>query len=302
MITKQLRSWFAALRIRTLPLAISGILMGVFLSEFYYSIDYLVSSLAFITALLLQILSNLANDYGDFSKGTDNENRVGPARMTQSGRISPYGMKNAVIIVSVVSLISGIILIYTAISDVLSIPSLLFFLAGLLAISAAIKYTVGRNAFGYSGMGDIIVFIFFGIIAVAGTFYLNSKQLMPLILLPAASIGLLTVGVLNLNNMRDIVNDKNSGKNTLAVRLGMKGTKIYHSVLIIIAFVLALLFTALQFESYFQMLFLITLPLFLRDLFRIIKNKDTKELDPFLKRQSLNTFVFTLIFGIGLIL
>ena len=183
---EQLRSWWVALRIRTLPLAISGILMGVFLSMFYYPINYLVSLLAFITAILLQILSNLANDYGDFSKGTDNENRVGPERMTQSGRISPNGMKNAVIIVSVVSLFSGIILIYSATSEVLSTPSLLFYFTGLLAIAAAIKYTVGKNAFGYSGLGDVIVFIFFGIIAVAGTFYLNTKQFIPFILLHQA--------------------------------------------------------------------------------------------------------------------
>lgn len=299
---EQVRSWFVALRIRTLPLAISGILMGGMLSKFYYSINYLVIFLAFITAILLQILSNLANDYGDFTKGADNANRLGPDRMTQSGRISPKGMKNAVIIASVLSLISGIILIYSASAEVISISSLLFLFAGLLAISAAIKYTVGKNAFGYSGLGDLFVFIFFGIIAVAGTFYLNTSQFIVYILLPATSIGLLTVAVLNLNNMRDIVNDKNSGKITLAVKLGMKGAKIYHALLIIIAFVVALLFTLLQFESYYQLLFLVTLPLFLRDLLLILENKNARDLDPFLKKQSINTFIFTLIFGIGLML
>lgn len=298
---EKLHSWFVALRIRTLPLAISGVLMGIFLSEFYSFVDYTVSILAVITSVLLQILSNLANDYGDFIKGTDNESRIGPERMTQSGRISASGMKKAIIITAFLSLLSGMFLIKYGLKDILSISSLSFLFIGLLAIAAAIKYTVGKKAFGYSGLGDLFVFIFFGLVSVIGTYYLNTKQINAYIFMPAAAIGLLSVAVLNLNNMRDILNDKNSGKITIAVRLGMKRAKIYHFVIIALAFILALLFTILQFESYLQFLFLLTLQLFIKDLSRIKKIKDAKDLDPFLRKQSINTFLFTLIFGLGLI-
>lgn len=302
MVNEQLRSWLEALRLRTLPLAISGILMGGFLSKFYHAIDYITTLLAFLTAILLQILSNLANDYGDFRKGADNEHRIGPERMTQSGRISPAKMRNSIILVSLLSLATGISLVFTAFSDFLSIQVLLFILAGLLAIAAAIKYTIGNNAFGYSGLGDLMVFIFFGIIAVGGTFYLNTQKLEILTLLPAASIGLLTVAVLNLNNMRDMVNDKNSGKKTVVVMMGMRWAKIYHSLLIILAFLMALAFIALQYSSYYQFMFLVCLPLFVKDLSRIFKNKEARELDPYLRSQAINTFIFALIFGLGLII
>jgi 1,4-dihydroxy-2-naphthoate octaprenyltransferase len=157
------KSWLNAIRPRTLPLAMAGILMGAFLSYFFNSINYRLSALALLTAVLLQILSNLANDYGDYSKGTDNNERVGPLRMTQSGFISAKAMKQAVIFTSLLALLFGLLLIFFGMARLLSWQSGILLITGLMAIAASIKYTVGRNAFGYHGLGDLAVFIFFRI-------------------------------------------------------------------------------------------------------------------------------------------
>jgi 1,4-dihydroxy-2-naphthoate polyprenyltransferase len=295
-------SWLNAIRLRTLPLAMAGIFMGGFLSFFFNVINYQITGLALLTAVLLQILSNLANDYGDYSKGTDNNERVGPVRMTQSGYISAKAMKRAVILTSFLALISGVLLIYFGIANILSLQSGILLITGLMAIAASIKYTVGKNAFGYHGLGDLAVFIFFGLAGVAGSFYLNAHLLFADIFLLSISIGFLSVAVLNLNNMRDVINDEKSGKITLVVRMGEKKSKIYHFLLISLAFILAIIFTLLHFESWFQFLFLLILPLFISDLQFIIKNREPSALDPYLKKQSINTFIFTLLFGAGLII
>ena len=298
----RLHSWLKAIRLRTLPLAMAGILMGAFLSYFFYTVNYGLTGLALLTAVLLQILSNLANDYGDYSKGTDNAYRVGPVRMTQSGIISAQAMKKAIILVSFLALISGLILIYLGSVNFFSLQSVLLLLTGLLAIAASIKYTVGKNAYGYNGFGDLAVFIFFGLAGVAGSFYLNTHALIADILLPTSGIGFMSVAVLNLNNMRDVINDSSSGKITLAVKLGEKNSKIYHFLLISLSFIFAIVFTLLHFKSWFQFLFLLILPLFIGDLRTIFRNSVPAQLDPLLKKQSINTFIFTLLFGAGLIL
>lgn len=291
-----------AIRLRTLPLAMAGILMGAFLSYFFLAINYGLTALALVTAVLLQILSNLANDYGDYSKGTDNDKRVGPLRMTQSGFISSKAMKRAVIVTSLLALVSGILLIYFGMTNLLSLPSGILLITGLLAIAASIKYTVGKNAFGYHGLGDLAVFVFFGLAGVAGSFYLNTHVLFTDVILPSATIGFLSVAVLNLNNMRDVKNDENSGKITLVVRLGEKKAKLYHFLLITFAFLLAIIFTMLHFKSWFQFLFLLILPFYVSDLKFIMNNSFPVALDPYLKKQSINTFIFTILFGAGLIL
>ena len=274
--------------------------MGSFLAIASSVYNWSVIILSFTTTLFLQILSNLANDYGDGIKGTDNNMRLGPQRAIQSGEISPKEMKVAIIIFVLLSLISGVWLIFEALGSNWYL-GLLFFVFGVSAIAAAIKYTVGKTAYGYSGLGDLFVFLFFGLLAVLGTYFLNTLTFDWMVLLPALSMGFLSTGVLNLNNMRDIDNDLQSGKNTLASSLGLEKAKKYHSILIFGAMLSALLFTLLNFTSPWNLIYLLSFPLFILQLRSIIKIQDKKLLDPYLKQLALTTLLFSVLFGIGLI-
>jgi 1,4-dihydroxy-2-naphthoate octaprenyltransferase len=296
------KSWIKAARLRTLPLAMSGILMGAALSYFDGGFQVKVTVLAIVTALFIQIFSNFANDYGDSQKGTDNQHRVGPQRTVQSGEISPTQMKSGMIVLIVLSLITGIWLVAEGTKGLDLTTFLLFLTFGIVALIAAYRYTAGSNPYGYAGLGDVAVFLFFGILPVLGTYFLNTHQINPEIFLPAISIGLFSTGVLNLNNMRDIENDRNSGKKTMVVRMGSDRSKLYHTSLIAIGWLTAVLFIAFRFQSAYQALFLLTLPLFIRDLVMINLIKEPRNLDPFLKKLSLATLLFTVLLGIGLIM
>ena len=296
------KSWIKAARLRTLPLAMSGILMGAALSYFDSGFQVKVTILAIVTALFIQIFSNFANDYGDSQKGTDNQHRVGPKRTVQSGEISPKQMKVGMVVLIVLNLVTGIWLIVEGTKGLDLTTFLLFLAFGIVALIAAYRYTAGSNPYGYAGLGDVAVFLFFGILPVVGTYFLNAHQLNPEIFLPAISIGLFSTGVLNLNNMRDIENDRNSGKNTVVVRMGSAKSKHYHTALISIGWLTALLFVALRFQSVYQAVFVLTLPLFLNDLIKINRIQEPRQLDPFLKKLSIATLLFTVLFGIGIIL
>ena len=227
--------WLQAARLRTLPLAIGAITMGAFAANMDGVFKWDIYLLCILTAVLLQVLSNFANDYGDFKKGTDNEQRVGPKRALQSGIITEKAMLRAVVVFSVLSLSSGIVLIWLSLRDFSDWRMLLMLLFGIAAVAAAIKYTVGKNAYGYSGWGDVFVFIFFGLMAVTGTYFLMGHTLTWMTLLPAICFGCLSAGVLNINNIRDIENDKASNKITVAVKLGRNKAKIYQTVLMLVA-------------------------------------------------------------------
>lgn len=296
------KAWIHAFRLRTLPLSLSSILMGCFLATLSHHFSMMIAILAIVTTVFLQVLSNLANDYGDALKGTDNENRIGPERAIQSGVISTKEMKLGIIVFSILSLISGIALIYLGLKDFNFIYILFFFLLGLGAIAAAIKYTVGKNPYGYAGLGDVFVFLFFGIVGVLGTYFLHTHSFHPILLLPATSIGLLSASVLNMNNMRDITNDKNSNKNTLVVKLGIEKSKVYHTILIIGAMTSLLLFFVFTNAGLQFYLCFLPLPIFILNLKKVWTFKDNKELDPELKKLALSTFLVTLLFGIALIL
>lgn len=292
-------SWIKAARLRTLPLALSSIAMGGVVASQHYKFNVLAVIMAAVTTLFLQILSNLANDYGDSSTGIDNDKRVGPKRTVQTGEISKSAMKRAIILFSFLSLGSGLILIFVA-TNLGIITSLIFILLGLGAIVAAIKYTVGRNPYGYIGLGDLFVFLFFGLLAVMGTFYLATGQWNPLVLLPASAMGMLSTGVLNLNNMRDIENDRMNHKNTLVVKLGLQKALVYHFLLILLPFVLLTLYLLLSGSSPLSYLFLLTIPLFSIDLVSISRIKGGAPLDPFLRKLALKTLLLTVVFGIFL--
>ncbi|WP_163710382.1 1,4-dihydroxy-2-naphthoate polyprenyltransferase [Mangrovibacterium lignilyticum] len=296
------KSWIKAARLRTLPLALSGILMGSALAWFYGSFNLAVFVLALITATLIQVFSNFANDYGDFQKGTDNHQRLGPTRTMQGGEITPAEMKKGMWIIGGLSFLFGIALVYVGTWEYCKIAFSGFIGLGILALLAAYFYTAGHKSYGYIGLGDLSVFLFFGLLPVIGVFFLHANYVETAIILPAISMGFFSAGVLNLNNMRDIENDQESGKITLAVKMGSRNSRIYHIALISWGWVAALIFTLHQQESTWQWLFVLTFPLFLFDLIKIYNTKDDRLLDPFLKRLALGTLAFTILFSIGLIL
>ena len=287
---------------RTLPLSLSGIIVGSFIAASQGFFDPVICILALFTTIGFQIISNFANDYGDGVKGTDNEERVGPERALQSGAISPAAMLNAIKITGVISTLLALLLIYVSFGTEYIVYSIVFIVLGVSSIVAAIKYTVGDNAYGYSGFGDLFVFLFFGLLSVCGTYFLYAKSLELSIFLPAFSIGLLSTGVLNLNNMRDQESDARSGKNTIVVKIGNEFARYYHFYLLGASFLFALLYTAINFTSPFQFLFLIAYVPIFKHLMVVYSNKNPKELDPELKKLALSTFLFAILFGIGLIL
>ncbi|GIV35496.1 MAG: 1,4-dihydroxy-2-naphthoate octaprenyltransferase [Chitinophagales bacterium] len=302
MSSESLLVWLKAARLRTLPLAISSIAMGGFLATAEKRFNWSVFLLAVITTLLLQILSNLANDYGDSVHGADSPQRIGPQRMVQRGAISRQSMKRAMIVLAIASLISGSLLIAAAFGSLKGAFPLVFFLLGIAAIAAAIKYTAGRNPYGYRGLGDLFVFLFFGIIGVAGSYFLLTGTLHGYILLPAASVGLLTTGVLNVNNMRDMHTDRQCGKITIPVRLGPVYAKYYHLGLIMLAWAASLLFTSLTFRSPVQLLYFVSAPLFGLHLVKVFQIRHAALLDGQLKMLVAATLLYCLTFGAGYVL
>lgn len=298
----KVKSWISAARLRTLPLSVSGIIVGTSIAVKQGVFDISIFSLALATTLGLQILSNFANDYGDGVKGTDNEDRVGPQRALQSGLITHKEMLGGIIITSVVTLFLAILLIYAAFGKENLVHTLLFLFLGIGAITAAIKYTVGKTAYGYRGLGDLFVFVFFGLVAVYGSYFLYAHQWSWSILLPSISIGLLSIGVLNLNNMRDQVPDKKAGKNTLVVKLGAKKAKNYHYALILGAILCLVLFTVITLESFVEFLYVPFLVFLILHLKRVVENENPILLDPELKMLALSTFAVSLFFALGQLL
>lgn len=297
-----IQAWLNAFRLRTLPLAFSSILLGSFLAlkDGKFSLPILAWTL--LTTLFLQILSNLANDYGDFVKGTDNDHRIGPARTLQAGLIQPKAMKLALVLFSLFSLASGIALLYMA-GAFSNMRIFWFFLGtGLFCILAAITYTVGSNAYGYKGLGDISVLIFFGLVGVLGTHFLMAQEFLAINILPALSCGLLAVGVLNLNNLRDIENDKASGKRSIPVMIGFAKGKTYHYTLIVLSVVLLIVFVFNTYTKPAHFLPLFSIFLYIIHIIRVKKTLLNKKLDPFLKQLALSSLISTLSYGLGLIL
>lgn len=291
----KIKPWIKAFRLRTLPLAFSCILLGSFLAEEQIKLNVLW--LALSTTLFLQILSNLANDYGDFETGVDNDERLGPTRALQSGSINKKQMQIALVIFSLLSLITGICLITLALNNI-NISFFIFLILGILAIAAAIKYTMGKNPYGYQGLGDFFVFLFFGLVGVVGTYFLHTQNFELKILLPAISVGLFSAGVLNLNNLRDVENDKNSGKNTLVVKIGFAAGKKYHYFLLINGVLCALAFNLINQLPISHYAFLILCPIWAKQI-RFVKNcQNPVTLNPELKKLAISTLLFALLFGI----
>ena len=290
------------MRLRTLPLSVSGIILGSCFAYYNGRFNILIFVLAILTTISLQVMSNLANDYGDGVKGTDNDERVGPKRAIQSGEISPDEMLDAIKFNIIVVIILSISLIWASFGTGNFLYVLLFMFLGGLSVYAALNYTMGDSPYGYRALGDVFVFIFFGLLSTIGSYFLYMQTLDHVVILPAVALGLLSVGVLNLNNMRDIESDTNAGKITLAVKLGIERAKKYHNFLILGAFVVTILFSILYYvEPYNFMYVLAFIPL-------VIHNKKIKaavqpdDFDSQLKVLALSTFLFSILLGIGYIL
>lgn len=296
------KAWIKAFRLRTLPLALSSVALGSFIAFYDGQINVMVCVLAAATTLFLQILSNLANDYGDSKSGVDSDDRVGPQRAVQSGAITPIAMKRVVIFFMLLSLASGLWLIFEGTRGIPFYYVLLFVVAGVGAIAAAVNYTIGKNPYGYSGFGDLFVFVFFGLTGVVGTYFLNTHQLKWEVLLPASAMGFLSAGVLNLNNMRDRINDKENGKHTLVVMMGIEKARWYHLCLLLGSVIAGLTYMLMNYHSPYQMLFLLTIPLLWLNVVVVFKNSIPEELDPSLKKLAITSLLFSLAFGIGLII
>lgn len=298
---KKLKYYITSFRLRTLPLSLSGILLGSLLAAAAGPFDWLAFLLAVATTLSLQILSNLANELGDLQKGTDNEQRLGPIRSIQSGALSVKEFKRIIGIFILLSVISGSALVYSAFDSLFSKDGMIMLIFGAASILAAIKYTVGKNAYGYRGLGDLFVFLFFGLLSVAGAYFLLAHRLTPGLFLPAAAIGLLSTGVLNLNNMRDIENDTYCGKRTIPVIIGEKRAKTYHFSLIIVALCCITAYTILHYRGIGNFIFLLSFPLFIIHLRKVCRSTG-RMLDPQLKVLSLSTLLLAVLAGVGQII
>lgn len=337
------KAWISAARPRTLPLSISGILVGSayaygylayakaekitnttqtsdefaglqdlenLFNDYVPTFNWWIPALALLTTIGFQILSNFANDYGDGIKGTDNDDRIGPMRAIQSGIIKPAEMKKVIIVTAIMTFISAVGLIILSLGIQRLLVSILFLALGIAAIWAAIKYTVGSNAYGYRGLGDVFVFIFFGPVSVLGVSYLITQSLESLLIFPSMTIGLLSVAVLNLNNMRDIQSDTAVGKNTIPVKLGFNLSKKLHYAFIITALVFMLVFLMKlsvkwpiqNFNTLILFLPLIAFLPLIKHMATVKKVKSLVLLDPELKKVALSTFLLSLLSILSIIL
>lgn len=293
------KMWVETARPKTLPLAAASIIMGAALAYWDHKFSWQISLLCLITTLLLQILSNFANDYGDHQKGSDTAERIGPLRGIQHGVISAQQLKKGLIAVILASLFFGFLLIgiaYQSYADLLA-----FSLLGGLAIIAAITYTVGAKPYGYMGLGDISVLLFFGILGVCGTYYLQTHQLNLMIFLPALATGLFATAVLNINNLRDIEQDKKAGKNTLAVRLGAKNGRIYHCTLLAVGALCYVIFALANFHHLLSFIFLLAYPLLVKHALYVYRSQDPLLLRPMLGQMSMLALLTNLLFSFGLL-
>lgn len=289
------QDWLSAARLRTLPLALSSIIMGSFLAEKFGNFNPTIFVMACLTTILLQVLSNFANDYGDTQNGADLAERIGPSRAVQSGKISPQQMFRGIILLGVCSLISGILLVYVSFGGFTQL-FWIFLAIGLLCILAAYTYTAGKKPYGYMGLGDISVFIFFGLVGVIGSYFLYSKSFNPQIIWPAISCGALATGVLNINNLRDINSDKTAGKITIPVRIGRTNTIIYHWAILLVAITSTFLFVSNieNVKAYYYFSFL----LIILNGVQVTKSSNP---DPYLKTLALTSLAYVLLLGFSII-
>ena len=296
----KINAFIKSFRLRTLPLSLAGVVLGVFLSAGDFKISPWTAVLVFLTTILLQILSNLSNELGDALQGTDTEERQGPRYGLGDNGLGIKDMKMLISIMATLCALSGIVMIWVSFGTLFCAKSIFLLALGVAAIIGAMRYTLGKNPYGYRGLGDLFVFIFFGLVSVLGASFVVSHTISsPLFVMPAAAVGLFSVGVLNVNNIRDMKTDA-VNRVTVAIKLGLKNARIYQTVLICLGWVLMLLFAALYKPNPWHFLFVVTLPLYII-LLRGVWTKTDRELDPMLPLLVISTFLLSLIAGLSFI-
>ena len=292
-------AWLHAVRLRTLPLALASIFAGSFLAAWKQGFRWEILLLASLTTIFLQILSNLSNDYGDTVHGADSTDRKGPVRAVQSGLISLQEMKRAMYLFGILSLSSGLLLLFFAVQDWTLFA--LFLGLGLAAIWAAITYTSGKNPYGYSGLGDISVFLFFGLLGVLGTFFLHTLSFEPMAILIGIALGLFSTAVLNINNIRDIESDQKAGKKSIPVRIGRKAAVQYNWALLAGGYICLVGFAVLS-DQVLSLLAVLIWPLMMKIGYGVQHAASSEQTDPFLKKMAISTLLWVILFGIGLLI
>lgn len=288
------------MRLRTLPLSLSGIVMGVFLAAADYRIDAPTVIFLALTTVCLQILSNLSNELGDTLHGTDADDRLGIHYSLQDGEMTIPEMKRLIAAVAVACCVFGLLMIYFSFGKIFAAGPLTFVVLGAAAIWAAMHYTLGKDPYGYRGLGDLFVFLFFGVATVCGGYFLCAHEFASwIILLPAAAIGCFSVGVLNVNNIRDMKSDA-ATRVTVAIKLGGRRARIYQTALIALGWAAMLAYCSLRFFSIWHYLFVLTLPLFILHL-RGVWTREGRALDPMLPLLVMSSSLFSLLAGLGFV-
>ena len=296
-----LKAALRSMRFRTLPLSLSGIVAGVLLAVADYHVRPLVVVFLVLTTVSLQILSNLCNELGDTLHGTDRADREGIRYSLQDGEMGIGDMKVLIAGAVAACLVFGTVLVRCTFGTLFSAQALAFLVLGACAIVSAMRYTLGRNPYGYRGLGDIYVLLFFGLATVLGGYYLCAGEIGSWrLLLPALSIGLFSVAVLNVNNLRDIKTDA-ATRVTVAIRLGVRGARIYQTVLISVAWGCAVAFCLLRTPDFRHWIFFLTLPLYVLHL-RGVWTREGSALDPMLPLLVVSTFLFAALFGLGFVM
>lgn len=289
-----------SMRLRTLPLSTAGILLGILLACAEHSVPWYVILLTILTTISLQILSNMSNELGDWLSGVDGTGREGPKYGIEGGGLTEDEMRSCIRITVLVCCILGLAMIRSSFGTILCMESEILVVLGAAAIWAAMHYTLGNKPYGYRGFGDIFVFIFFGLVPVAGGYFVCSHVIDFRTLIPGAAIGLFSVGVLNVNNIRDMKSDAGT-RITVPLRLGEHKAKIYHTVLITGGWTLMMLYTVIFTHGWLPFLYIITLPLYIKHLSGVWKLSG-RGLDPMLPMLVISTFIFSLLAGAGYIL
>lgn len=296
-----LKASIKSMRLRTLPLSLAGVILGVTLAADKTDVSPWTAALIFLTTVCLQILSNLSNELGDTLSGTDSADRQGPKYALGSGDMTIGDIKKLILMFIGLCVISGLAMIQVSFGSLFKTESICLEALGAAAIVGAMKYTLGKNPYGYRGLGDVFVFIFFGLVSVLGGYYVAARELPPLImLLPASAIGCFSVGVLNVNNIRDMKTDA-VNRVTVAIKLGMKGARIYQTVLIVSGWALILVFCAVYDSAPGHYIFIITLPLYIKHL-QGVWTRSERALDPMLPILVISTFFLSILAGAGFLI
>ena len=293
----KIRYFVAAMRLRTLPLSLAGVSLGLMLAAADYRVNWAVIIFTLLTTACLQILSNVSNELGDFLKGTDRTDRQGPAYSLSGGYLRKEDFKVMIIIYIVLCAVFGLAMIWCSFGTFFSVESLLLMVLGVSAIIAAMRYTLGRNPYGYRGMGDLYVFMFFGLVSVLGSYFIASHEMFWRMLLPASAIGAFSVAVLNVNNIRDMATDANT-RVTVPLKIGEKWAKVYQTVLVLAGWCCMAAYSLLRVQDVWHYLFVLTLPLFVVHLAGVWK-RTGKALDPMLPLLVMSTFIFSVLGGLG---